>query len=215
VAGQARQLIFLSTVKVNGEVSDVPFSPEDSPRPQDSYGRSKLAAELILTQPGMPPPSTLCVTIVRLPLVYGIGVKGNLGVLEKAIRKGVPLPFLSVCNKRDMVSLANLSSLLWHFMQRPAQSSGIWMVSDGCSQSTAGICRLMGDAMGIKPRLWPMPVFLLGWILRCLGKASLIDRLLGNLQLDITKTLAAGWVPVQSPQEGFIEMYGQPVEKPV
>ncbi|MCP5207399.1 MAG: NAD-dependent epimerase/dehydratase family protein [Hahellaceae bacterium] len=210
VKGGASQMIFFSSVKVNGERSLKPFSPEDIPHPEDAYGKSKLAGERCLLDDGVQQciEKGVCFTVIRLPLVYGKGVKGNLLMLKSALSKYIPLPFGLVQNKRDMVSLANLSSLVLHFVQFRPKSSSVWMVSDGQSLTTSDICRLIASGTGRPAILLPVPKWLLARGFKLIGKPQYIDRLLGDLEVDISKTLSTGWRPELTVQEGFAEMCG-------
>jgi UDP-glucose 4-epimerase len=88
-AESVRQVIFASSVKAIGEGGDASLSDNSPEKPQDAYGRSKLEAEQLLyeisAREGLP------VTILRFPLVYGPGVKGNVRRLFDAIWRGLPL----------------------------------------------------------------------------------------------------------------------------
>ncbi len=204
IVGNVHQLIFLSSIKVNGEVSINPFSALDEPQPEDAYGRSKLASEKLLQDSSE---GKTLFTIVRLPLVYGPGVKGNMAALSKGLKKGYPLPFASISNRRDLVSLKNLSSFIEYLIRCPPLKSCVWMVSDGVRLSTPAICRLMAEGLNRKARIFPIPVNWMRWIFRIIGKDTLSDRLLANLEVDISQSLALGWRPVQTPRDGFDEMY--------
>jgi nucleoside-diphosphate-sugar epimerase len=104
--------VFLSSIKVNGEgtVPGQAFTEADAPAPQDAYGQSKAEAEQALlalaAQTGME------VVIIRPPLVYGPGVKGNFAGMLKAVKRGLPLPLGAVHNQRSLVALDNLVSLV-------------------------------------------------------------------------------------------------------
>jgi len=69
------RFIFLSTVKVNGEENRKAYTESDRPSPMDSYGISKMEAELKLRK--IAAETGMAVVILRPPLVYGPGVKAN------------------------------------------------------------------------------------------------------------------------------------------
>ena len=100
-----RRFVFLSSVKVNGEhtAPGTSFAPEDTPTPEDAYAVSKWQAEQRLrklTQLSGPE-----LVVIRPPLVYGPGVKGNFAALVHWVQKGVPLPLACVHNKRSMIAV--------------------------------------------------------------------------------------------------------------
>ena len=96
-----RRFVYLSTIKVNGEESQVPFTEQDAPNPQDPYGISKWEAEQVLA--AVSSETGLEIVVVRSPLVYGPGVGGNFLQLLNALRRGIPLPFASVHNRRSLI----------------------------------------------------------------------------------------------------------------
>jgi nucleoside-diphosphate-sugar epimerase len=106
--GGARRFVFLSSVKVNGEESrSHAFNRADKPAPQDAYARSKAQAEA-----GLAMIEGLDVVVVRSPLVYGPGVKGNLLALLRLCDSPWPLPFGALDNRRSFVHVDDLARLL-------------------------------------------------------------------------------------------------------
>ena len=200
VQAGVRRLVFVSSVKVNGEATHAqPFRSADIPMPGDPYGQSKLEAEQALQQYARE--TGLEVVIVRPPLVYGPGVKANFLNLMKLVRLGAPLPFGSIKNYRSMVALANLVDLLIVCTTHPSAPGEVFMVSDGHDLNTADLVRMIANAM--RRRLWlvPVPPWLLAGAAKLVGKASIADRLLGTLQVDIENTQAKlKWEPVMAPQ---------------
>jgi UDP-glucose 4-epimerase len=203
-SGGASQMIFMSTVKVNGEGGEQTYHAEDQPIPEGYYANSKLMAEQRLLEGSG---EELSVSILRLPLVYGPGVKGNLALLDRVIQKGISLPFAGFSNKRDMISLGNLASIVDFFIKQPPETSRVWMVSDNCGLSTAALCQAMARAKGQPLKLFWLPAPLLRLLLKITGKQGMFDRLFGSFKVDIKPLLDAGWKPVQTPEEGFMEMY--------
>jgi len=199
-----RRFVFISSIKVNGEAtfSGRPFRADDPPAPVDPYGVSKREAECglfeISRRTGME------VVVVRSPLVYGAGVKGNFRVLTNCLRRGFPLPLgCVVANRRSFVSLENLVDLLCSVCVHPAAAGQIFLVSDGEDLSTADLLRRLASAMGRKANLLPVPLYLLR-AAGLLGFRAEISRLTDNLQADISKTQELlGWVPVISVEDGL------------
>lgn len=199
-----KRFIFISTIKVNGEatVSGESFHADDLPAPEDAYGLSKLEAEqglkLLATETGME------VVIIRPPLVYGRGVKGNFGSMIKLLEKEIPLPFGAIHNKRSLVGIDNLVDLIVRCIDHPAAANQVFLAGDGQDLSTPELVRSLAMAMGKRARLIPLPTSVLNFGATLLGKRALAHRLLGSLQVDITKTRELlEWQPRHSVEEGL------------
>lgn len=204
-AAGVRRFVFMSSVKVNGEATHQgrPFTAEGEPAPEDAYGISKAEAEAglkaISAETGME------FVIIRPPLVYGPGVKGNFAAMTRAVKRGLPLPFGAVTdNRRSLVGLDNLVDLIVTCIDHPAAANRTFMVSDGEDLSTADLLRRLGAAMGKPAHLLNIPPALLGAATAMIGKGAVAQRLLGNLQVDISDTCRTlGWKPPVSVDEGL------------
>ena len=199
-----RRFVFISSVKVNGEeaASEQPFLADDEPEPQDPYGISKMEAEQALrslaVQTGME------VVIIRPPLIYGPGVRANFEALIRVIARGVPLPLGAIQNQRSLVALDNLVDLISICVNHPLAANQTFMVSDGEDMSTPDLIRRIAKAMDRPVRLFSVPLWLLRMGANIMGKASALQRLCGNLQVDISKTKnTLGWTPPVSVDEGL------------
>jgi len=190
-----KRLVYLSTIKVNGEETyDVPFNESAGLPPTDPYGLSKWEAEVSLQQ--ISAETGLEVVIIRPPLVYGPGVKGNFLTLLKLVSKGVPLPLALVNNKRSLVSLGNLTDLIRVCIVSPHAAGEIFLASDGRDLSTTDLIELIASGMGKRSRLVPVPLSLLYFGALVTGRRSVAKRLLGSLQVDashVNKVL--NWTP--------------------
>jgi nucleoside-diphosphate-sugar epimerase len=206
-AAGVRRLVYLSSIKVNGEetVPGASFSFSDRPAPEDAYGISKWEAEQALWE--VSAKTGLEVVIVRPPLVYGPGVKGNLARLLKLVRSGLPLPLGGLQNMRSLIGLDSLVDLLIRCVDHPEAAGQTFLVSDGEDLSTPDLIRHMAAAMNRSPRLFPVPVSLLRLAGGALGKRAEIDRLVESLQIDSSHTRRVlGWTPPVSVQEGIRRM---------
>jgi nucleoside-diphosphate-sugar epimerase len=195
VAG-VRRLIYMSSIKVNGESTDgIPFHADDAPIPEDPYGQSKWEAEQSLSE--IVDKTALELVIIRPVLIYGSGVKGNLQRLAGLIQRGLPLPLASIENSRSLLSIDNLLDFMGCCIEHPMAAGEVFLVSDGDDQSTPQLIRKMAMAMGRSARLVYLPVGLLRLIGRITGNSAIIQRLTGDLQVDIEKNeKLLGWKPV-------------------
>lgn len=188
VKAGVRRFVFISSIKVNGEgtLSGQAYTAEDRPAPVDCYGISKLEAENELRQ--MAAQSGMEVVIIRPPLVYGPGVKGNFYSMMRWLEKGVPLPLGAIHNKRSFVALDNLVDLIATCVTHPAAANQIFLAGDGADISTTELLQYLGNALGKPARLLPMPVWMLKTGAMLLGKSDMAQRLCGSLQVNIGKT---------------------------
>jgi UDP-glucose 4-epimerase len=199
-AAGARRFVFVSSIKVNGEAGT--FRETDPPAPLDAYGVSKLEAERGLA--GIAKSTGLEVVVVRPPLVYGPGVKANFRALMRAVRRGIPLPFAAIDNRRSLVARDNLVDFLLTCATHPAAAGETFLVSDGDDLSTPELIRRIARAMNRPARLvWVPPVALRG-LAAITSRADFARRILGSLQLDITKARSTlGWRPPLTVDEGL------------
>lgn len=207
-----RRFVFVSSIKVNGEstLPGRPFRADDPPAPLDPYGVSKLEAEQGLRQ--IEEQTGMEVVIVRPPLVYGPGVKANFAIMMSIVACGMPLPFGSIHNLRSMVALDNLVDLLVTCLKHPTAAGKTFLVSDGEDVSMTQLLKRMGKTINRPVRLMPVPVSFLTLLARLFGKKGLERRVLGFLQVDISKTCEVlSWKPPISLDEGLRRAFRQGV----
>lgn len=200
-AGVSR-FVMLSSVKVHGESGHL---SESSPRnPLDPYGRSKRDAEDAVCAVGAR--EGMDVVIIRPPLVYGPGVRANFATLAAAVRRGVPLPLGAIHNRRSLVGLQNLVSLLATCLTHPKAANQAFLVSDGEDLSTPELISRMASVLGREARLFPVPESLLTAMAGALGRRGEVRRLVGSLTVDIDKARRVlDWTPPMSIDAGLRE----------
>ncbi|ENO13420.1 NAD-dependent epimerase/dehydratase family protein [Marinobacter nanhaiticus D15-8W] len=198
------RFVFISSIKVNGERTPQgrAFTPEDDPAQEDPYGISKMEAERGLQQ--LARCTGMEVVIIRPPLVYGPGVKGNFASLIKLVEKGLPLPLGAIPNRRSLVGVDNLVDLIITCIDHPAAANQVFLVSDGEDLSTPELLRRLAAATGRRSLLISVPPGLLELVAILIGKRAMVQRLLSSLQVDISKTQSRlGWEPPFSVDEGL------------
>jgi nucleoside-diphosphate-sugar epimerase len=189
------QLIFASSVKAIGEGGDVALSDSTPEQPRDAYGRSKLEAERLLFE--ISERERLPVTVLRFPLVYGPGVKGNVRRLFDAVWRGFPIPVGGVHNMRSMLGVDNVLLFVSRILAIPIASRRPFLLSDAETVSTESLVKLIGTGLGRKPRIITLPISLLRGIARVgdvLGQVGLpifssnhLDRLTGSMIIDSSR----------------------------
>lgn len=203
-ASGATRLVYVSSIKVNGEetIGGRIYTEQDIPSPQDPYGISKWEAEQVLQRIGSE--TGMEIVILRPPLVYGPGVKGNFEQLLKFVSLGMPLPFSTVRNKRDLLYLGNLVDALIVCSAYSNAVGQIYLICDGKPISTPGLLLELAEIMDVPKRLFPFPLKLLKLVGMIIGKSSQIDRLLGSLQVDSGKIRnQLNWTPPFTSQQGL------------
>jgi nucleoside-diphosphate-sugar epimerase len=202
-----KRLVFLSSIKVNGESAppDAPFDQTSPTKPQDPYAISKWEAEQALTR--VAAETGLEVVVLRCPLVYGPGVKGNFLRLLQVVDRGIPLPFALAKNRRSLIYLDNLTSAIATCLTHPAAAAGkTYLVSDGEDVSTAELIACIAQALGKPSRLWPCPLGLIELAGMMTGKSDEIARLLGSLCIDSSKIRSElDWTPPYTLEQGLAE----------
>ena len=208
VEAGVKKLIFLSSIKVNGENTDkknLKFSYNHLPDPDDHYAKSKFEAEKMLWNISLK--TGLEVIVFRLPLVYGPGVKGNLARLIKLINLGLPLPLSGIKNKRSILGIDNLIDLLIRCITCSKANGKTFLASDDKDLSTTELIKIIAFSMGQKVRLFFIPLFLLKFIGSIIGKKKEINRLVSSLRIDNSYTQETlDWTPPISVEEGIRRM---------
>ena len=181
-----RRLIFISSIKVNGEKTEgQDFTENDDPAPQDPYGISKFEAEQKLQQ--IAGRTGLEVVILRPPLMYGPLVKANFYQLMNAIYRGWPLPLGSVHNQRSLLYVNTFADAIRVCLTHPDANGKTFLVSDEISISTADLVTKLGYFLQRTPRLLNVPVAWMKLGGKCLGKSAVIERLTSSLVVNSSK----------------------------
>jgi nucleoside-diphosphate-sugar epimerase len=203
VACGVRRFVFVSSIGVNGTATgSAPYRESDSPHPSEPYAVSKLEAEDALRV--LSNNTDMELVIIRPPLVYGPRAPGNFGRLTRLVRRGIPLPFGAVQNRRSLVGLQNLVDFIVTCMEHPSAANETFIVSDGEDLSTPDLIRRLARAMGRPSWQIPVPSAVLMAGAALVGRREMAQRLIGSLQVDISKARRIlGWVPPVSVDEGL------------
>ncbi len=201
ISGVAR-FIFISSIKVNGETTfdNQPFTANDNYTPADPYGLSKFEAERGLLN--LTKNTSMELVIIRPPLVYGVGVKGNFAALIKVIQKSFPLPFGAIHNQRSLVALDNLVDFIICCIKHPRAANETFLISDGADLSTTELLQKIALAFNKRSLLFPVPIHFLTFLAKLSGNNHIIGRLFHSLQIDNLKAnTLLNWNPVTTPDK--------------
>jgi nucleoside-diphosphate-sugar epimerase len=209
-----KHFIFVSSIHAMAAESDDILNENSPCHPDSPYGRSKLQAEQALIN--LAKDSDMTWTILRPTLVYGLGNRANMDRLMKLIKRGLPLPFGAIKNRRSFVFVGNLVAAIITCLDHPNAANQIFLISDNQAVSTPQLIRLIAQQIQQPCQLLPVPTTLLRFLgylgdrVESITGKNLpfnsynIDRLLGSLAVDssyIQKTL--DWQPPFTLEQGL------------
>jgi nucleoside-diphosphate-sugar epimerase len=198
-----KRFIYLSSIKVNGESTKPghPFTEKDSARPQDFYGESKYKAEQELKK--VCKASSMDYVILRPPLIYGAGVKGNFLTLLKLCDTSYPLPFAAIHNRRSFIYVENLIDIIERCISSSAVQNQVFLVKD-ITLSTPDLIQKIRQCLNRPSHLFSCPPFMLKSLLTLAGRKEIFDRLSSSLVvLDDKIKKRLSWSPRFSLEEGL------------
>jgi GT2 family glycosyltransferase/nucleoside-diphosphate-sugar epimerase len=153
---QVETFVFVSSVKAMGEESDLCLDESSPARPESPYGVAKLNAEREVLETARD--SGMRAVVLRLPLVYGPGNKGNLPRMIHAIRSGRFPPLPNVLNRRSMVHVDDVVQAVLLAAVKPRADGRVYIVTDNRVYSTAEIYRLIATNLGKRLPRWVVPL---------------------------------------------------------
>jgi nucleoside-diphosphate-sugar epimerase len=188
-----RRFVFMSSLRAQSGVSADQVLTEAAPaRPTDPYGRSKLAAERALAE------LQLDWVALRLALVYGPGVTGNMARLLQLARSPYPLPLGSLRARRSLLSLDNLVDAIACLLAYPQPLARPFIVAEPQPLTIPEMIAAMRRGLGQAPALIPMPSPVLKLACHLGGKAAWFERLARPLVADASALSKLGWQPQPS-----------------
>ena len=191
-----KRFIYISSIKVLGENTQKNsfMRFDDDPNPTDPYSVSKSEAEagiLSICQE-----SEMEFVIIRPPLIYGPGVKGNFELLLKLMSLPIPIPLGGLDNKRSLVSVGNVVDLISICLEHPKAKNQIFHVSDDRDMSTSELLKMISKAKDRRSFLFKLPKSLIFIIFKLLKREGVYERLFSSMQIDINHTKSAlDWEP--------------------
>jgi nucleoside-diphosphate-sugar epimerase len=205
-AAGVRRFVFASSIGVHGTfTTGSPFSASQLVQPTEPYAVSKWEAEQALR--AIERDSGMELTVLRLPLVYGPGVRGNFLRLLRLVDSGLPLPLGSVRNLRSYLGLDNLCDFVCRCIMHPAARSEVFLLADGEDLSTPALIECLAAAMERRARLIALPVPLLDKLTAMLGMGGEFRRLTSSLQVDASHARRAlDWSPATPARAGLAAM---------
>ena len=179
-----KRIIFISTIKVNGEVTlkNQKFNELSKPNPQEPYAISKFEAENILKS--ISQKNNIELLIIRSPIVYGEFVKGNFLTLINLVYNAIPLPLNKINNSRSIIYVGNLVYLIYLCIINKDLKSKTLLVSDNQSISTRGLVKLLAKKLRKRILFFYLPKFLMIFIFNFLKKRNSLSSFIDSLEID-------------------------------
>lgn len=209
-----KTFVHMSSLGAVAAESSETVSDRSTPDPTTPYGVSKLESERVVSS--ISDDNGMEYYILRPPMIYGPGMKGNPLKLFELVDKGVPLPFGAIENRRSILYVGNLSAAINAILSRRPGPSGTFLIADENPLSTAALVRLIARALGRPDRLLPIPPSLLGAIGK-IGDAvsailpfpvtsEVLSKVCGSLVVDYTPLATRiGYQPAYSTEQGIAE----------
>jgi nucleoside-diphosphate-sugar epimerase len=202
VGSGVRRLVLMSSALVHGQASPGrPFLEDDAPAPETPYARSKLDSETRLMEAARG--SALEWVVLRPPMVYGPGARGNFRRLVQLVRASVPLPLGAATAPKSFIGIDNLADAVVRAVEHPRAANQVFLVADAETTSTVGLVRHIAAAL--QQRVWTpyVPPALLRGVLAALGRTRDVQRLFDPLELNTSRIRALlDWSPPVSLAEG-------------
>lgn len=204
VRAGVRRVVLASTIKVYGEETPPgrPFRAGDAAAPRDAYAHSKAAAEAVLWQ--------VCRTgaiegvVLRMPLTYGPGAKGNFARLLEAVAAERRMPLAGITNRRTLLYLGNAVSAIEAAISAPALAGQTLPIADADGVSTSELIERLARELDVALHVYHVPATLMRAAAMLLGRRATVERLLGSLEVDAARFAEiAHWAPPFTVDDGL------------
>ena len=182
----ASKFIFVSSIKAAVDISDGPLIEEVTPNPVTDYGKSKLKAEQYIMSRTVPLGKYFY--ILRPSMIHGPGNKGNLNLLYRFVKTGIPFPFGAFNNQRSFLSIDNFDFVIQQLLQREI-ASGIYHLADDGFISTKELYKVIATAIGKKTTVLNIPKSWILTVASILGKTHLINKLTEDMMVSNKKIM--------------------------
>lgn len=201
-----KRFIYISTIGVLGDKTEPGnfFTNSSEYNPQNVYAVSKMRAEKNLEN--IAKTSSMKVVILRPPLVFGPKAPGNFKRIINLVSYGIPLPLGVFTQKKSMISVKNLSSIIEKCFSAPLGNFSKFVVSDDSKISTLELAISTAKYLNKNKLFFYTPLFLLKFLSKFIGYKNEIDKMSSELIIDSSETRdLLNWKPVQPSSKGLKE----------
>jgi nucleoside-diphosphate-sugar epimerase len=178
------QFIFLSSIKAAVDKASVPVTESVACKPVTPYGQSKLQAENYIQSQTLSADKKYY--ILRPCMVHGPGNKGNLNLLYKFVKAGLPYPLGAFPNQRSFLTVNNFNFIVHRLLEGNA-ASGIYHLADDGFLSTAELYVLIAKETGRRSRVLNIPQGIVKFLTAIIGKKHMINKLTEDMMVSNQK----------------------------
>ena len=190
-----KKFIYLSSIGVNGEVSNDKFTEKSIVNPINFYAKSKLRAEDKIKN--LSKKKSIKYIILRPPLIYGPNAPGNFNYLLKLIKKFHFFPFASLNNKKSFIGIYNVISFIEICLKSRVVDNKIFLISDNETVSLPELIKKIAKLLNKKILLIKFPFFFLKLFFILIGKKKSFDKISNQLIIDNTYSKKiTKWKPI-------------------
>jgi UDP-glucose 4-epimerase len=181
---------------------DVPLTEETACRPADAYGRSKLAAEELCRARSR----EIEVCVLRPPVVYGPGMRGNVARLIRAVDRRLPLPLGAATARRSMIFVTNLVDAVHACVTTDRAAGETFLVRDSEDLTVREMILRFARVLDRRALLLPLPIGSLELVGRVLGRVEDVRRLTRPFVISSARIeRLLGWRPPVTVDRAFAE----------
>jgi UDP-glucose 4-epimerase len=162
--------------------------------PQDAYGRSKREGEIAILA-AFAAAGRAAATVLRLPPVYGEGMKGNMAALMRLADTALPLPDGALTGVRSLISVDAVADAVLHMLTTPTPVRPVYVASDSLPVAMSEIVMAFRQGFGRPPRLFPMSPLPLRLAATLLGRRASWQALAASQICDASLLASEGWKP--------------------
>ncbi len=196
------RFLFISSVRAQtGASASGLVKEEDEAHPTDTYGRSKLTAELGVRAAGVP------FTILRPVVIFGPRARANFGIIVRLASSPLPLPLAGFDTPRSVLGIDNLISVILFVLNNPAAVDETYLVADPEPVTVRELFTMLREVQGRRPRLVYIPPKLFQIPLTLVNRKHLWERLAGKLVVDTSKLQSLGWHPPVKTFDGLRSIF--------
>ncbi|RWB56773.1 NAD-dependent epimerase/dehydratase family protein [Mesorhizobium sp.] len=189
------RFIYLSSIRaVAGPGFSGTISEATPPAPQCAYGRSKREGEIAMLNAYASAGRTDA-TALRLPPVYGEGMKGNLAALMRLADTALPLPAGALAGLRSLASCETAADAVLHLLGHPEPLRPAYVAGDASPVALSEIITAFRQGLGRPPRLLPVPALPLRIAATLLGRRASWQALTATQICDPSLLASEGWTP--------------------
>jgi UDP-glucose 4-epimerase len=122
----------------------------------------------------------------------------------KFLRRGLPLPFGDIANRRSFVDVSDLARLARVVLNAPAPPP-IVLAASSDATATPVLVQALAEGMGVRPKLLNIPAPVLAGAAKMLGRAAMWQSLAGSFIANPQAATQLGWAPTHTLRESLIK----------